>query len=81
MCIRDRKKYVPIFEFLSNILTVVLMLYGGYMVIQGEITMGNLVTVNGYLWMLTVPLRMAGWLSLIHIFIYIASQSVSGRAP
>lgn len=54
-------KYLPIFEMLSNLLTIILMLYGGYMVIQGEITVGNLVTVNGYLWMLTVPLRMAGW--------------------
>lgn len=54
-------KYVPVFEFLSNVLTVVLMLYGGYMVIDGEITIGNMVTVNGYLWMLTSPLRMAGW--------------------
>ncbi len=62
-------KFVPIFEFLSNILTVVLMLYGGYMVIQGEITMGEMVTVNGYLWMLTVPLRMAGWwINDIHRF-------------
>lgn len=31
------------------------------MVIDGEITIGNMVTVNGYLWMLTMPLRMAGW--------------------
>ncbi len=63
------KKYIPVFEFLSNMLTVVLMVYGGYMVIQGEITMGNLVTVNGYLWMLTVPLRMAGWwINDIHRF-------------
>ena len=63
------KKYVPIFEFLSNMLTVVLMVYGGYMVIQGEISMGSLVTVNGYLWMLTVPLRMAGWwINDIHRF-------------
>ena len=63
------KKYVPIFEFLSNVLTIVLMVYGGYMVIRGEITMGNLVTVNGYLWMLTVPLRMAGWwINDIHRF-------------
>ena len=63
------KKYIPVFEFLSNILTVVLMVYGGYMVIQGEITMGNLVTVNGYLWMLTAPLRMAGWwINDIHRF-------------
>lgn len=54
-------KYLPVFEVLSYVLNVVLMLYGGSMVIQGEITLGNLVTVNGYLWMLTGPLRMAGW--------------------
>ena len=68
-------KYVPIFEFLSNILTVVLMLYGGYMVITDEITMGEMVTVNGYLWMLTVPLRMAGWwINDIHRFITSAEK-------
>ncbi|MGN0353130.1 MAG: ABC transporter ATP-binding protein [Roseburia sp.] len=55
-------KYVPIFEVLSYALTVILILYGGYMVIQDEITLGQLVTVNGYLWMLNTPLRMAGWL-------------------
>ncbi len=54
-------KYVPIFEILSYALTVVLMLYGVYMVIQEEITLGDLVKVNGYLWMLNSPLRMAGW--------------------
>lgn len=54
-------KYVPVFEMLSNLLTIILMVYGGYMVIRGEISLGNMVTVNGYLWMLTVPLRMAGW--------------------
>ena len=54
-------KYVPIFEILSYTLTIILMLYGGYMVIQGEITLGDLVRVNGYLWMLNTPLRMAGW--------------------
>ena len=83
------KKYIPVFEFLSNMLTVVLMVYGGYMVIQGEITMGNLVTVNGYLWMLTVPLRMAGWwINDIHRFTTSAekiyntySQEPSVRTP
>lgn len=54
-------KYVPIFEILSYGLTLVLMVYGGYMVICNEITMGDLVKVNGYLWMLNNPLRMAGW--------------------
>lgn len=55
-------KYVPIFEVLAYALNIILMLYGGYMVIHEEITLGALVTVNGYLWMLNNPLRMAGWL-------------------
>lgn len=55
-------KFVPIFEILAYALNIILMLYGGYMVITGEISLGNLVTVNGYLWMLNNPLRMAGWL-------------------
>lgn len=54
-------KYLPIFEVLAYVLNVVLMLYGGWLVITGEMTIGNLVTVNGYLWMLNAPLRMAGW--------------------
>ena len=54
-------KYVPRFEILSYALTIVLMIYGGYMVIQEQITLGDLVKVNGYLWMLNTPLRMAGW--------------------
>ncbi|HAO30215.1 MAG TPA: ABC transporter ATP-binding protein [Treponema sp.] len=56
------QKYVPIFEFLSTVITVILIVFGGYLVIRGEMTLGDLVTVNGYLWMLTWPLRMMGWL-------------------
>lgn len=55
------RRYVPVFEFLSYVLTIILMLVGGIMVVKGQITLGDLVAVNGYLWMLTVPLRMAGW--------------------
>lgn len=54
-------KYLPVFEILSYALTIILMLYGGYMVIQGEITLGAFVRVNGYLWMLSVPLQQIGW--------------------
>lgn len=54
-------QYIPIFEIISYSLTLILMLYGGYLAIQGEITLGDLVRVNGYLWMLNTPLRMAGW--------------------
>ncbi len=56
-------KYIPVFEFLSNFLMFILMLGGGIMVIKGEMTLGDMVTINGYLWMLTDPLRQAGWLA------------------
>lgn len=55
-------KYIPMFEVLSQCLTIVLMIMGGFMVIDGEMTIGNMVTVNGYLWMLNSPLRQAGWI-------------------
>lgn len=65
-------KYVPIFEILAYALNIILMLYGGYMVINEEISLGALVTINGYLWMLNMPLRMAGWL-VNDIFNFITS--------
>lgn len=55
-------KYIPMFEILSQCLTIILMIMGGFMVIDGEMTIGNMVTVNGYLWMLNSPLRQTGWI-------------------
>ena len=57
------KKYVPAFEFLANALTVILYLVGGLMVVSGSMSLGKLVTVSGYLWILNLPLRQAGWLA------------------
>ena len=57
------KKYVPIFEFMANVLTVILYMIGGIMVIKGYMSLGKMVMVSGYLWMLNMPLRMAGWLA------------------
>lgn len=55
-------KYVPIFEFLSNLLVFILLLVGGFMVIKGNMSLGELTAISGYLWMLNNPLRFAGWL-------------------
>ena len=55
-------KYVPVFEFLSSTLVFILMLMGGIMCIKGDMSLGNMVMINSYLWMLNNPLRMAGWL-------------------
>lgn len=55
-------KYVPLFEFLASMLVFILMIVGGIMCIKGDMSVGNLVMINGYLWMLNNPLRMAGWI-------------------
>ncbi len=55
-------EHVPVFELLSKLLVFVLMLVGGMMVINGDMTLGNMAMINGYLWMLNEPLRMAGWI-------------------
>ena len=57
------RKYVPVFEFLANALTIVLYLVGGIMVVKDYMSLGKMVTVSGYLWMLNNPLRQAGWLA------------------
>jgi len=55
-------KYIPIFIFLSHLLTFMLMVAGGIMCIYGYMSLGNMVMINSYLWMLSNPLMMMGWL-------------------
>ena len=57
------RKYVPVFEFFAQSSVFVLYLIGGIMVVRDQISIGQLVTVSGYLWMINNPLRMAGWLA------------------
>ncbi len=66
------EKFVPRFEFLSNILVFILMVVGGIMAITGDVSLGDMIMINGYLWMLNNPLRMAGWL-VNDVFRFIAS--------
>lgn len=66
------EKFVPRFEFLSSILVFILMVVGGIMAITGDVSLGDLIMINGYLWMLNNPLRMAGWL-VNDVFRFIAS--------
>lgn len=55
-------KFLPSIEFFSGMLSVVVILIGGIMVINDSLTLGQLVTFNGYIWALNVPMRMSGWL-------------------
>ncbi|MCL1990613.1 MAG: ABC transporter ATP-binding protein/permease [Defluviitaleaceae bacterium] len=55
-------KYLPVLDGLSSMLGGIVILVGGLFVINGYMTVGDLVIFNGYLWMLAVPMRMFGWL-------------------
>ena len=54
--------YFPAMDFISGICLILLVWFGGRMVGRGEISIGTVVTFNGYLWMLIMPMRMLGWI-------------------
>lgn len=56
------QKYLPWLDGFASSLAVIVIVFGGYLVIQGKMTLGDLVAFNGYLWMLNQPMRMSGWL-------------------
>ncbi|GKU23381.1 ABC transporter ATP-binding protein [Clostridium folliculivorans] len=56
------EKYLPVLDSLAGVLSVIMMLIGGIMVVNGTMTMGDLVVFNGFIWALNNPMRMAGWL-------------------
>ncbi|MBZ4666396.1 ABC transporter ATP-binding protein [Mahella sp.] len=55
-------RFGPLLELLSGMSVVVLVCYGGWLVIDGEMTVGTLVAFNGYLWSLIWPMRQLGML-------------------
>ncbi|MGL4697918.1 ABC transporter ATP-binding protein [Enterococcus larvae] len=54
--------YLPWLDGLAGSLNVIALLLGGIFVIQGKLTLGDLIAFNGFLWMLNQPMRMSGWL-------------------
>lgn len=56
------RTYLPWLDGFASSLSVIVITFGGYLVIKGSMTLGDLVAFNGYLWMLNQPMRMSGWL-------------------
>lgn len=56
------RTYLPWLDAFASLLSVITLLLGGYFVIKGKMTLGQMVAFNGYLWMLNSPMRMSGWL-------------------
>lgn len=50
----------PAIDFIANLATVTIIWYGGYLVIQGQLTLGELVAFSTYLGQLVGPVRRLG---------------------
>ncbi len=53
--------YLPIIDSTSGLLSVIMIMAGGWMVIDGRLTLGELVMFNGFIWAINNPMRMVGW--------------------
>lgn len=56
-------KYYPYFQFVTKLLPFVIVIMGGIMVINGEITLGVLVAFSEYSRNIVWPMEMIGWLA------------------
>lgn len=55
-----RIAYLPVIEAIGGFLPVILILLGGYLIINDYLTIGELVTFNGLMWAFTKPINMIG---------------------
>lgn len=60
---RTRAAYVPLIAFVPNLAIAFLLWYGGRQVVQGDLTLGELVAFYTYLMMLVYPAQVIGWLT------------------
>ena len=58
----NSRKYMPWLDGLGFSLQLITLGFGGFLVITGRMTLGNLVAFNSYLWMIDGPVRQSGWL-------------------
>ncbi|MBE5761126.1 MAG: ABC transporter ATP-binding protein [Clostridiales bacterium] len=52
--------YFPLLDFVASMCTPLVIAFGGYMVVNGTMTLGDLVAFNGYIWMVNAPMRSLG---------------------
>ena len=52
--------FFPLIEILANAMTLITVFFGGYLMIQGEMTAGDLTVFTSLSWALSVPMRQLG---------------------
>ncbi len=55
--------YYPPIELLTNLSIVIMIIFGGVLVIGKSMSIGTLVAFSQYIWNLIWPMRMLGWLT------------------
>jgi ATP-binding cassette subfamily B multidrug efflux pump len=60
--ISEFAKIMPTSHFLIALATILILWFGGGMVMRGELTLGELVAFNSYMLLLAEPLQILGWL-------------------
>ncbi|WP_026486315.1 ABC transporter ATP-binding protein [Caldanaerobius polysaccharolyticus] len=50
-------RYSPVMWFIGDMSFVMLIWFGGYLVVKGQLSLGSLIQFNGYLWSMIWPLR------------------------
>lgn len=58
----NSRKYMPWLDGMGFTLDLITLGLGGWLVIKGNMTLGNLVAFSSFLWMIDGPVRQSGWL-------------------
>jgi ATP-binding cassette subfamily B protein len=58
---RIRATNMPLLQLIASAGTVLVLIYGGQLVIRGQLTLGELVAFTTYVGQLTMPVRRLGW--------------------
>jgi len=58
--VRIWAKYFPALDMTASLCMPAVLIFGGYMVAGGQMTLGDLVAFTGYIWMVNSPMRMLG---------------------
>ncbi len=60
-----RAKYAPVMENLPRLGMAFTLLYGGYLAIDGQVTVGTIITFSSYVLLLQAPFRMLGFFMIM----------------
>jgi len=54
------KRYLPLLETFASFMSVIAIGFGGWLVLANEMSVGDLVTFTGLIWMINLPMRNLG---------------------